>query len=76
MNGGGEGEGGGIAGHDDIAAMGRDDVPHDAEADAGALGLPAQLVADAVEALEDSLALALRDARAVVRDGEKPMAAV
>ncbi len=52
------------------AAVGLDDVFHNAQANAHALGLAPQLGAAAVEALEDLLLLGRRDAFAVVLDPE------
>jgi hypothetical protein len=54
-----------------LAAVGFDDVFHDAQADAYALGLAPQFRAAAVEALEDLLVLGGRNAFAVVFDPEE-----
>ena len=58
------------AAHQHAAAVGFNDVLHNAQADADALGLAAQLGAATVEAFEDLLVLGRRNAFAVVLDPE------
>ena len=58
-----------LALHAHPPAVGFDDVLHDAQPDADALRLAAQLGAASIEAFEDALVFLRRDAGTVVLDG-------
>ena len=60
----------------DIAAVQPDEVLDDRQAQAGAAGLARARLVDAVEALEDALAIGLGDARPFVLDDERDVVAV
>ena len=60
----------------DLAVVVRDHVADDGEAEAGAAGLAAAGLVDPVEALEDPLEVAGRDADAVVGDGDLDLVAL
>ena len=58
------------AANDHPAAMGFDNMFHDAQSDANTLGLPPQFRTNAVKALEDFLMFLRRNAWPVVFDGK------
>src|SRR5690606_1634002 len=56
--------------HDDLAVVVRGDVANDRQAEPGAAGRSAAGSVDPVEALEDAVEVALRDAHPLVADGD------